>query len=209
MGQSWIAWGRAGGLAVALAACSGSTAEDVAPLVAAPVDAGAEAEQDASLDVAAEDDAADGADVAQDGGQDVPVDVAPADAAREAADAAGADVDAGPTCADYTPCSDPAQAVRCDTVRNGCGDAVACSPCAAPQTCGGGGYDGACGQPLDGCIAWTSTPIAGYVCTTNADVHPTKWLWCPIRTSEPPGCTGAVTFVPSCPSTRRVCAGLF
>ena len=52
---------------------------------------------------------------------------------------------AQPTCTKIT-CQQ--QNITCGPAGDGCGGQLDCGPCAAPQTCGGGGVPGQCGAPV-------------------------------------------------------------
>jgi hypothetical protein len=82
-----------------------------------------------------------------------------------------------PTC---TPLTCAQAGVQCGQAPDGCGGLLNCPPCTAPQTCGGGGVPGKCGQPI--CTPQTCASL-GLTCGVAGD-----------------GCGGTITCGPSCPT---------
>jgi hypothetical protein len=58
------------------------------------------------------------------------------------------------------------QQIGCGPAGDGCGGALECGPCTAPQTCGGGGVNGQCGGGQ--CVPYTCAQL-GYTCGPAGD----------------------------------------
>jgi hypothetical protein len=61
-----------------------------------------------------------------------------------------------------------AEGKNCGTIDDGCGRRINCGSCAAPQTCGGGGIENACGSPGRDCVP-TTCAAEGKNCGTIDD----------------------------------------